>query len=152
MDRESAQGFTVRPLARLRLTVVGRKGHPLAHARSLKELSHAYWIMSRPRGRGGVLEHVFQAEGLQFPVSATECDSHAIKIATLAASDALALMGKPMLAEPAVRALLQEIPLERSFPLMTFSLYSRSDARPGPAARAFASAISAQAKLILGLN
>lgn len=152
MDREATQGFNVRPLARLRLTVVARKGHPLGHARSLRELSDAHWIMSRPRGRGGVLEHVFRAEGLQIPSSATECDSHAIKIATLAASDSLALLGKPMLAEPAVRALLQEIPLERLFPLMSFSLYSRADARPGPATRAFAAAIAAQAKLILALN
>jgi DNA-binding transcriptional LysR family regulator len=152
MDRESTQGFTVRPLARLRLTVVGRKGHPLARAGSLKELGHAHWIMSRPRGRGGVLEHVFRAEGLQIPASATECDSHAIKIALLAASDSLALMGRPMLTEPAVQALLQEIPLDRTFPLMTFSLYSRADARPGPAARAFAAAVAAQAKLILAVN
>lgn len=149
LEPESTRGFTVRPLARFRLAVVGRKGHPLRHARSLQALAKAQWVMSRPRGSGGVLEHAFQAAGLELPASATECDSHAIKVAMLAGSDALALLGKPMLSEPAVAALLQEIPLERPFPLMTCSLYSRADARPGAAARTLATALAAQARLIL---
>lgn len=152
MEPESTGGFNVRPLAKLRLTVVGRKGHPLRHARSLRELGQAHWIMSRPRGTGGVLEHAFAAEGLAVPASATECDSHAIKVAILASSDSLALLGKPMLAEPAVRNLLEEIVLDRPFPLMTFSLYNRADTRPGPAAKAFAAAISAQCRQILRLG
>ena len=149
LEPESTRGFTVRPLARFRLTVVGRKGHPLGHARTLQALSGAQWIMSRPRGAGGVLEHAFKAAGLELPASATECDSHAIKVAALASSDALALLAKPMLSEPSVAALLQEIALEKPFPLMTCSLYSRADARPGAAARAFASALASQARLIL---
>jgi DNA-binding transcriptional LysR family regulator len=152
LEPESLGGFSVRPLAKLRLTVVGRQGHPLRQARTLAELSDAHWIMSRPRGAGGILEHAFAAEGLALPPSATECDSHAIKVAMLAASDSLALLGKPMLSEPSVRALLAEIPLERPFPLMTFSLYSRADTRPGAAARAFAAVIGAQCKQILRLG
>jgi LysR family transcriptional regulator of abg operon len=149
LEPESTRGFAARPLARLRLTVVGRKGHPLRHARTLEALRDARWILSRPRGSGGVLEHALQAAGLALPASATECDSQAIKLALLANSDALALLGRPMLAEPAVAAVLQEIPLDKPFPLMTFSLYSRADVRPSPAARAFAAAIAAQARSIL---
>lgn len=105
--------------------------------------------MSRPRGAGGVLEQAFKAAGLELPASATECDSHAIKVATLVTSDCLALLGKPMLSEPAVAALLDEIPLDKPFPLMTCSLYIRADARPGASARGLASALAAQARLIL---
>ena len=149
LEPESTRGFTVRPLARMRLTVVGRKGHPLRHARTLEALAGARWIMSRPRGSGGVLEHAFRAAGLSLPASAVECDSHAIKVAALASGDALGLLGKPMLSEPAVAALLQEIPLEKPFPLMTFSLYSRADSRPSPVARALAGAIAAQSRAFL---
>jgi LysR family transcriptional regulator of abg operon len=149
LEPESTRGFAARPLARLRLTVVGRKGHPLRQARSLEALQQAQWVLSRPRGSGGVLEHAFQAAGLSLPLSAMECDSHAIKVALLASSDALGLLGKPMLSEPSVAALLQEILLDKPFPLMTFSLYSRVDTRPSPAARSFAAAIAAQARLIL---
>lgn len=152
LEPESTGGFTVRPLAKFRLTPVGRKGHPLRHARTLEELRDAHWIMTRPRGSGGLLEHAFAAAGLELPLAATECDSHAIKVATLAASDALGLVARPMLEEPAVRALLQEIPLERPLPLMTFALYSRSDSRPTPAARAFAAAVAAECRAILRLN
>jgi DNA-binding transcriptional LysR family regulator len=54
-----------------------------------------------------------------------------------------------MLSHPSVSALLQEIPLDRPFPLMTFSLYSRADTRLSPVARALATAIAAQARSIL---
>jgi LysR family transcriptional regulator of abg operon len=149
LEPESTRGFAARPLARMRLTVVGRKGHPLRHARSLEALREAQWILSRPRGSGGVLEHAFETAGLALPSSAMECDSHAIKVALMASGDTLGLLGKPMLSEPSVAALLQEIPLDKPFPLMTFSLYSRADTRASPAARAFGAAIAAQARMIL---
>jgi LysR family transcriptional regulator of abg operon len=149
LEPESARGFTVRALARLRLTVVGRKGHPLRHARSLEELREAQWILSRTRGSGGVLEQAFRAAGLALPASATECESQAIRVALLASSDSLGLLASPMLSHPSVSALLQEIPLDKPFPLMTFSLYSRADTRLSPVARALATAIAAQARSIL---
>lgn len=149
LEPESTRGFTARDLAKLRLVVVGRKGHPLRRARTLEALQDAQWILSRPRGSGGVLEQAFQGAGLALPASAIECDSQAIKVALLAGSDALGLLGRPMLADPAVSALLQEIPLQRPLPLMTFSLYSRADTRASPAARAFAAAIATQARSIL---
>ncbi|WP_162585814.1 LysR substrate-binding domain-containing protein [Variovorax sp. RA8] len=152
LDDESTSGFTVRALARFRLTVVGRKGHPLRSARSLQELGSAHWIMTRPRGKGGVLEQAFRAEGLSIPRSAAECDSHAIKISTLAQSDALALVAKPMLNEPAVAALLEEIPLSKPLPLLTAGLYTRSDVRLAPACRALSLALEAECKKILRLN
>jgi LysR family transcriptional regulator of abg operon len=149
LEPESSRGFTVRPFARFRLTVVGRKGHPLRHERTLESLHSCQWLMSRPRGSGGVLEHAFKAAGLAVPASATECDSHAIKVAMLASTDALGLLGKPMLTEPAVAALLQEIPLDKPFPLLTCSLYTRAESRPGPAARAFATALGWQSRSVL---
>lgn len=146
LESESTRGFNVRPFARFRLTVVGRKGHPLRHERTLEALRSSQWLMSRPRGGGGVLENAFKAAGLALPDSATECDSHAIKVALLATTDALGLLGKPMLTEPAVAALLEEIPLEKPFPLLTCSLYTRAESRPGPAARAFAAALAWQSR------
>lgn len=54
-----------------------------------------------------------------------------------------------MLTEPAVAALLQEIPLDKPFPLLTCSLYTRADSRPAPAARAFAAALAWQSRNVL---
>jgi len=149
LEPESTRGFTVRPIARFRLTVVGRRGHPMRRARTLEELQGSAWVMSRPRGSGGVLEHAFKAAGLALPASATECDSHAIKVALLASTDALGLLGRPMLTEPAAAALLTEIPLVKPFPLLTCSLYTRAESRHGPAARAFAAALVWQSRNVL---
>ena len=150
LDPESTGGFNVRPLARVRLTVVGRKGHPLRKARSLRELAGAHWVMSRPRGPG-VLEQAFAAEGLALPDSAVECESHGLKLAILASTDALGLVSKPMLQEAGGRALLEEIPLDKPFPLMTFGIYTRADTRPSPAARAFANGLAAHCRQVLRL-
>jgi LysR family transcriptional regulator, regulator of abg operon len=149
LDAESTRGFNARALARLRLTVVGRKGHPLRSARTLHALRGAHWILSRPQGTGGVVEQAFAAAGLDAPKSGTECDSQAIRMALLASSDALALLGTPMLAERSVAAHVQEIPLDKPLPLMTFCIYSRADARLSPAARSLATAIATQARTIL---
>ncbi|MEJ7930756.1 LysR substrate-binding domain-containing protein [Ramlibacter sp. AN1015] len=152
LEREPTSGFAVRALARFRLVVVARKGHPQRHARSLHELRSAHWILTRPRGAGGVLEEAFRAEGLEVPASAAECESHSIKIATLAQSDSLALVGRPMLSEPAVAQLLEEIPLTKPLPLLTAGLYTRSEDRLAPAARDLAALITAECKRILRLN
>ena len=148
-EPESTRGFTVRPLAKLRLCVVGRKGHPLRHARSLEQLADASWVISRPRGSGGVLERAFAAAGLRQPALATECDSHAIRVALVAGSETLSLLARPMLSEPGTAAQLQEIPLDTPLPLMTFALYGRGESKPGAAAQAMASCVGAQSGLIL---
>lgn len=152
LDSESVGGFAVKPLARFRLAVVGRKGHPLRGARTLEELAKAHWIMTRPRGKGGMLEEAFKAQRLGPPEDATECDSHAIKISMLATSDALGLVARPMLGEPAVNALLEEIPLARPLPLMTLALYTRADAQLNDAGLAFTRAVAAECRNLLRLN
>jgi DNA-binding transcriptional LysR family regulator len=112
----------------------------------------AYYAYRVDGPREGVLEEAFHSEGLELPPSAAECDSHSIKIATVAQSDALALVGKPMLAEPMVAALLEEIALSKPFPLLTAGLYTRSDERLTPAARDLSAAIASECKKILRLN
>jgi DNA-binding transcriptional LysR family regulator len=149
LDEESTRGFTTRPLARLRLTVVGRKGHPLRNARTLKALADAHWILSRPHGTGGVLERAFKAAGLPVPAWRTECESQAIKMALMANSDALGVLGNHMLGERLVAAHFQEIALDKPLPLMTFCVYSRADGQLGPEARAFVAAIARQARSIM---
>ena len=84
LDSESTAGFRVKPLAKLRLVVVGRKGHPLRHAGSLAALRDAQWLMIRPPGRRGMLEHAYSLEGQEIPPRTVQCDSQGIQIAILA--------------------------------------------------------------------
>jgi len=127
-----APGLTYRPLLRTRLVVLGRLGHPLARARSMAELSGAEWLAFRPPNAGGALEAAMKAEGQPFPARCVHCESLALMLGLLRASDALALLVPQVLQDP-VGALLQEIPVTRPLPEISVGMYTRADA-PAPAA------------------
>jgi hypothetical protein len=57
-----------------------------------------------------------------------------------------------MLKEPAVAALLEEIPLSKPLPLVTAGLYTRADVRLAPASRELSAALETECKKILRLN
>jgi len=148
-DNEPVTGFVVKPLAKLRLVVVGRKGHPLRHVRTLRGLHQAQWLMIRPRGGMGLLEQVFAQRGLTIPASAVHCGTHGIQLALLAGSDALALMPRQMLDQPFVRGLLQEVASDEPMPLLTTGLYRRADVPLTAVATQFASAFATTTREVL---
>ena len=127
LESEATAGFTVRPLARVRLVVAARRGHPLRGARTLAALQQGLWIGIRPRGGSGMLEHAYRLEGLEPPPARLQCDAFGIQVAMLCESDAVALMTRQMLQQPSVKPLLEEIPLARQLPLLTMGLYRRAD-------------------------
>lgn len=127
LESEATTGFTVRPLARVRLVVAARRGHPLRGSRSLAALQQCLWIGIRPRGGSGMLEHAYRLEGLEPPPARLQCDAFGIQVAMLCQSDAIALMTRQMLQQPSVKPLLEEIPLARQLPLLTMGLYRRAD-------------------------
>jgi DNA-binding transcriptional LysR family regulator len=152
LDSESTAGFRVRPLAKLRLVVVGRRGHPLRHAGSLAALRDAQWLMIRPPGRRGLLEHAYSLEGLEVPPRTVHCDSQGIQIAILAVSDTVALMSRQMLESPSVHGLLEEIRIDRPLPLLTMALYERADVPSSAATRDLATALATHARQVLRLT
>ena len=132
VEPKVAPGLTYRPLLRTRLVVVGRRGHPLAHARSLAELHEADWLVYRPPNAYGVLEEALRAEGLPFPARYVHCESFALTLALLRSSDLLGLLVPQALDAPH-RALLQEIPLKKPLPELSVGMYRRSEAPPSAA-------------------
>jgi LysR family transcriptional regulator of abg operon len=149
MESEQTPGFVVRSLAKVRLVVAGRKGHPMRHARTLAELQHAQWLMIRPRGGKGLLEHVFMDQGLAIPSSAVHCETHGIQLALLTGSNALALMARQMLDQPSATDLLEEIPLRQALPLLTMGLYSRANVPSTAVATQFAAALATTTRQML---
>lgn len=126
VDPAAAPGLKYRPLMRTRLVVVGRKGHPLAQARSLAELGDAQWLVYRPPRSHGVLKDAMRAEGLPFPSHYVQCESFAMTIALLRASDLLGLLVPQVLAG-VEGAGLQEITLGRPLPEISVGMYRRAD-------------------------
>jgi LysR family transcriptional regulator, regulator of abg operon len=122
----AAPGLKYRPLLRTRLVVVGRQGHPLAHARSLAELVDAEWLVYRPPDSNGLLEDALRAEGLPFPSRFVHCESFALTLALVRASDLLALLVPQVLADPQ-GAQLKEIALKRPLPEISVGMYRRAE-------------------------
>ncbi len=131
-----------KPLFRPPLAVVGRRGHPLRGARSLRELAQASWLMFYPLGAGATLERAFTAAGVPMPEAIVQCESYAAALALLAKTDLLGLLIPNMAVDTFGQRHLQVIAVEDAIPAPLIGLYARADAPLTPAARAMADAIS----------
>lgn len=135
-----------KPLFRARLVVVGRRGHPLRDAKSLRDLVDASWLMFYPPGSGAVLEKAFNAAGLALPRSIVHCESYAVALALIANTDILGLISPQMVGERWGQRGLQKIEIEEDIPSPLVGLYTRADAPLTPAAAAMAQAMTAVAR------
>jgi DNA-binding transcriptional LysR family regulator len=144
-SRKLDAGLRFKPLYRPRLVVVGRQGHPLRAATSLRELGRAQWLMFYPIGTGA-LEATFADAGLPLPAAIVHCESYAAALALLAKTDTLGLLLPQMLTEPYAQRYLQRIPVREQVPSPLVGMYSRADAPLTPAAAEMAQAVSAVAR------
>jgi DNA-binding transcriptional LysR family regulator len=133
-----------KPLFRPELTVVGRRGHPLRSARSLRDLAHASWLMFYPPGSGATLEKAFAAAGLPLPQPILQCESYAAAVALIAKTDMLGLLIRQVTEEFFGRNDLQAIPVSVPAPLI--GMYLRSDTPLTPAAATMAHAVTSTAR------
>lgn len=137
-----------KPLMRTPLVVVGRQGHPLRAAKSLRELADAPWLMFYPLGSGAMLEKAFTAAGVPMPRTIVHCESYAAALALLARTDTLGLVVSHMLEEPYGQRYLRQIKVQEALPASLLGIYARADAPLTPAASAMAQAVTATARCI----
>ena len=137
---EGAVSF--RPLFENHRVVAARKGHPLANARSLAQLSEVPWVSFEPRQ---ILEQTFTAVGQPLPRPIILCESYAAFLALISSSDMLSIVPRLVLAAPGGQA-LQEIRIAEKIPSFTVGLFTRADAPLTPIAAAMARAISSVAR------
>lgn len=135
-----------KPLFRPQLSVVGRRGHPLRAAKSLRELAGASWLMFYPPGSGAMLERMFAAVGLSLPRPIVHCESYATALSLVAKTDVLGLLSSHMVTEAWGQRYLQVIDIQENIPAPLIGLYTRSDAPLTPAAAAMAQAVTATAR------
>ena len=113
-----------RPIFHNDQVVVGRKGHPLAGARSITELSEAHWLSFEPRP---VVDRVFSGLGLPGARKLMQCESLNVLVALLATSDLLAVTSTRVLTLPQSGKSLQQIAIIERIPPMATGLYTRAD-------------------------
>jgi len=136
-------GLRFRPLLRPELVVAGRRGHPLAGARSLRELVDADWLVFNPPGAGGMLESAFRAAGLPRPRSMVHCESYASALALIARSDLLGLLFQQLFREPLAARFLHRFALEERIGAPSLGMFLRADTPLSPAGAAMAQAMTA---------
>jgi len=135
-----------RPLFTPNLVVAGRAGHPLAQARSLRELSDAQWLMFYAPGTGAMLERIFGQLGAPLPRNIIRCESYAAALALLAKTDALGLVLPQLMTEPYAQKFLRRLDIAEAIPAPVIGLYARADAPLTRAAAAMAQAVTAVAR------
>jgi DNA-binding transcriptional LysR family regulator len=140
---KSDAAIRFRPLMRMPLVVVGRQGHPLRTAKSLRELTDAPWLMFYPLGSGAMLEKAFTAAGAPMPRTIVHCESYAAALALLAKTDTLGLVVSQMLEETYGQRHLRQIKVQEALPASLLGMYTRADAPLTPAASAMAQAVTA---------
>jgi DNA-binding transcriptional LysR family regulator len=131
--------FRLERLAEYETVVVARRGHPLAGARTLRELVAADWAHAGAQGSVGVFaEATFAPHGLAPPRPAMECGSFAALLAMVATNDVLALLPRPFVELPALQTALVQVPVREPGARTAIGLVQRADAALTPAAEAFA--------------
>ena len=135
-------GLRFRPLLRPALVVVGRKGHPLAKARTLKELAGAQWLVFNPPGAGGAVERAFERAHLPAPRTLVHCESYATAIALMAQSDLLGLLFERRLDDPWAEREFQRFELRDEIPAPSLGMFLRAETPLTPAAAAMAQALT----------
>ena len=141
-------GLKVRPLLRPELVVAGRRGHPLANARSLGELAGASWLVFNPPGSGGMLDVAFRSAGLPPPRARVLCESFATALALVSQSELLGLFFEQLLAEPLAARFLHRFRLAEPVGAPSLALFTRADTPLTPAAAAMAQAMTASVRAL----
>lgn len=141
---DSAIRFT--PLLRSRMVIAGRRGHPLAGAKSLHDLADAGWVTFTPSGQGGPLERIYAAASLPPPRIIVQCESYTSALALMARTDALGIIVPQLLGGPDMHASLQHIAIDHALLSFTYGIFRRADAPLSPAAAAMAEAVTATAR------
>lgn len=141
-------GLQFRPLIKPELVIVGRRGHPLAHAKTLQELAAADWLIFNPPGARGALERTFEAAGLPPPNALVHCESYATALALIARSDLLGLVLRELTELTLADQFVQGWRLREKISPPTIGIFSRADTPLSPAAAAMVQSLGAAARAL----
>ena len=130
------------------VVIAARKGHPLAGARSLRDLAGCEWILTGPdtQGPGAAIFDAFRRHGLEPPRRVIQCDITWTLHTLLLESDLLCALPRHLLEREPLSALLRAVEVREELPRYMVSLIYRSDAPLLPTAAHFATLLRRQAR------
>jgi LysR family transcriptional regulator, regulator of abg operon len=121
-DAFDTTGLNTIPLFPTEPVVVGRKGHPLASSRSVKDLLDCHWVESGMTDRfgapGSSVGAMFSEAGFGKPRIAVVCDSLSDTLLLVTQSDLLSVLPAALFTQNFMHSALVMLPIEQ--PLKTF--------------------------------
>ena len=138
----AAAGLVVEKLFDNTRVIIGRKGHPLAHARTLSELVDAEWITtSITRKAEDELGPLFAQNGLPAPKLVMQSHTALTFIIAITNSDLLMMLPVQWITSPVTRDALQTIAVAESLPSPPMCVVRRAGLPLTPAAEYFCDVI-----------
>ena len=135
---EPAEGLVAQMLFHNTRTVIGRKGHPLAGAKSIRELAQAEWATTTLDFNAGTdLNALFASYGMAPPVITLQTHSALSVIVALSSCDLLAILPAQWNEFALTRDVLQVIHIREKLPAPDIVLIRRPDLPLTPAADHF---------------
>ncbi|HEY0747113.1 MAG TPA: LysR substrate-binding domain-containing protein [Steroidobacteraceae bacterium] len=118
--------------------ILARRGHPLAGARSLRDLVNAKWVTTSITDKAeNELAPMFEKYGLPPPLVAVQAQSTLTVFVSVAYSDLLIMLPRQWTEFPFTRDALQKINVIEKLPAPSISILRRTDIPMTPAAEYF---------------
>jgi LysR family transcriptional regulator of abg operon len=118
--------------------ILARRGHPLAEARSLRDLANAKWVTTSITDKAeNELGPMFEKYGLPPPLVAVQAQSTLTNLVTVAYSDLLIMLPRQWTEFPCTRGALQKINVVEKLPAPSIFIVRRTDIPMTPAAEYF---------------
>lgn len=125
--------FSQQPLFLMQLVVSARSGHPMAAARSLRELQEQEWVV--PSLNRDFFSRLFISQGLEVPPRMLACESFAIALHLLGKMDLLGLFSSAVIEQELLPRGLQALHLRERLPPVEVSIVTLRQGRLTPAAQ-----------------
>jgi molybdate transport repressor ModE-like protein len=131
-------GLQTENLFNTRRVVLARKGHPLAQARTLAELTGASWITTSITSKAEKeFSGVFTGRGLPVPKLAMQAETALTWISAVLSTDMLVMVPDQWVDAPITRHLLAPLPIQESLAGVSMTLVRRSNVPSTPASEYF---------------
>ena len=155
-DAFEAGDLRVDVLYESRAAIMARKGHPLRHARSVKDLADTEWIVvgdpAQPGQQDDSIRELFLQQRLGRPRFAAVSDSLFGAISMLLESDCVARLPSALLKHPLAAGALTEIPVSEQLALSyEIGIVSKAGRRMGREAAQLVAMLKSYARLTQAL-
>lgn len=134
--------FSQQPLFLMQLMVGARNHHPLAAARSIRELQDQFWVV--PSLNRDFFLRMFVSQGLAVPSRILECESFAIAAHLLGRMDMLGLFSAALFEQELVSRGVLALQLRETFPPVEVSIVTLRNSRLTPTAQCLIECLQAR--------